>query len=731
MERRVHGLQAPVKREQRTALRALRRTQEKQNLKDEKASLFTLTPDAKRNALWLAAIVVVVLVAYSNSVRAPLLFDNGEAILNDSRIRSVTPDHIQRILTHSYWENTPTGLYRPLTTLSYLFNYAVLGNGANPAGYHWVNLTLHAVNMLLVYALGLAIFEAGPAALLLTAIWGLHPVLTESVTNVVGRADILAAFGVLSVLLCYRKALRSSGARRAAWLAAMALASIVGIFSKENGIVAIGVLALYDFTYERAASWRSRIPAYIAVAIPCAVFLAVRARIIANAPYVAVSFVDNPLTGAGFWTARMTAIKVIGGYFQLLLWPARLSFDYSFNAIPLFGWKLSAWEDWKAIFALIACLAAAGAVLVSWRRSKLLFFSILFFFVTLSPVSNLLVTIGSIMGERFLYLPSVGFAACVVWALLAIRRRPAYHQGANIAACVILLAFAARVYNRNGDWLDPRRFWQSAVEAAPGSYKARIGATSNMLLDTQKDWDRSITDVSSALGILDGLPDLQNVANPYVDAGIFYRALGDRLASRKPTDAAAGTSAGYWYRKSLSALLRAEKILVAQDERYRLENARRGHPGLTDMPSALYLELGRTYTRLEDSQHALEAFERGRLLAPDPDVLEELASAYSAAGHPHEAAIALVEALSVDPNRTQLTSKLVEVYGKIDPTGCAISHQGGQPSLDLACPLVHNDLCAASRNVAGSLLRRGQKSEAAAIRQVAVEQLGCDASLLN
>ena len=694
-------------------------------------SFLGVKPETAGRALLLAAIVGLMFIAYSNSLHAPFLFDNAEAILNDSRIQAVNSDHLRRILGHSYWENTPTGLYRPLTTLSYLFNYAVLGNGANPAGYHWLNLILHAVNIGLVYALGLAIFELVPAALLLGAIWGLHPVLTESVTNIVGRADMLAAFGALAALLCYRKALRSSGARYAAWLAAVALAATAGIFSKESGIVAIGVIALYDFTFERARSWRLRVPGYLAAAVPCIVFLFVRARVIANAPYVPVPFADNPLVGAGFWTARMTAVKVIGRYFHLLVWPARLSFDYSYNEIPLFGWRLTGWEDWKAIFALIACGAAAVAAVAAWRRCKIVFFFIAFFFVALSPASNLLLLIGSIMAERFLYLPSVGFAACVVWALLAIRQRRAYRQAANIAAGVILIAFAARIYNRNLDWLDQRRFWRSAVDAAPGSYKARIGATSNMLLATQKDWDRSIVDVSTALATLDGLPDLQNVANPYVDAGIFYRALGDRLASKTAADASTGTSAGYWYRKSLTAVLRAEKILAAQDEQYRLENARRGKPGLTDIPGALYLELGRTYTRLGDSRHALEAFERGRLLAPDPDVLEELASAYLAAGNLRQAAISLVEALSVDPSRTQLSSKLVEVYGKIDPTGCAVSHQGGRPSLDLACPLVHDDLCTASRNVAGSLLRRGQKSEAAAIRQVAAEQLGCAASLLN
>ena len=153
-----------------------------------------------RRALLVSAVIGFAFCAYSNSFNAPFLLDNDPIILKDARIRAATSDHVQRILNEEYWPLGMSGLYRPLTTFSYMFNYSVLGNGANPSGYHWLNFTLHAVNMGLVYLLGLLIFEQMPAALLLAAIWGIHPVLTESVTNIVGRADLLGAFGVLAAL---------------------------------------------------------------------------------------------------------------------------------------------------------------------------------------------------------------------------------------------------------------------------------------------------------------------------------------------------------------------------------------------------------------------------------------------------------------------------------------------------------------------------------------------------
>src|SRR5580700_5167980 len=123
----------------------------------------------------------------------------------------------------------------------------------------------------------------------------------------------------------------------------MALAVTVGMFSKEGAIVVVAAVALYDLTFARGTSWRARIPSYIAVASPCLVFLYVRAQVLANAAASDFPFVDNPLMGAGFAASRLTAVKIIGKYLLLLVWPARLSHDYSYNEIPVFGWGSGGW----------------------------------------------------------------------------------------------------------------------------------------------------------------------------------------------------------------------------------------------------------------------------------------------------------------------------------------------------------------------------------------------------
>ena len=176
-----------------------------------------------------AVLAALVLAAFANSLGAGLIFDNRAIVLEDPRLRAVTLEHLSQILTRNYWwPYTETSLYRPFTTLTYLFNYSVLGNSDHAAGYHVVNLLIHGANVLLLFAIAERIIHRLWPAFALAAIWSVHPVLTEAVTNVVGRADLLATLGVLGALWCHIHARDTSGnGRRRWWQAGVAAAATV------------------------------------------------------------------------------------------------------------------------------------------------------------------------------------------------------------------------------------------------------------------------------------------------------------------------------------------------------------------------------------------------------------------------------------------------------------------------------------------------------------------------
>jgi tetratricopeptide (TPR) repeat protein len=663
--------------------------------------------DWRRRALPVLALWAFALLAYSNSFRAGFVFDNERAILRDSRVQAATAENARLILTQDYsYQNSSSGLYRPLTTFSYLLNYAILGGGAHPAGYHWVNFVLHAVNILLVYWLGLLLFQEVGPAWALAAVWALHPILTESVTNIVGRADLLAGFGVLAGLLCHAKSAAASGRRKLAWLAALMLAAAIGMFSKESGVVLLAAMAIYDFTFATGGA-RARLPGYAAVALPVAIFLYVRSRVFAGLAEVPVPFTDNPLVGAGFWTARLTAVKVIGKYLWLLVWPRDLSCDYSYNQIPVAG----------GFAALAVCAAAAAAAVLCYRRHKVVCFFVAFFFAALAPASNLVILIGSILAERFLYLPSVGFAGCLVWA---IYRRP---RIAPVVLALICAALAVRTYARNIDWLDDRSLWASAAKVCPASYKTHLHLATAVIGPQGEGMDRAIAEVNRSLAILDGLPDDRNVPQAYSTAGLIYLMQGELLAAK-----GSGAESQQWYRKALDVLLRGETVDRTAAQELRRENQLRGIRISPTGWDPLYLALGDAYLRLSDPRMALEAFEYGRTLRAAPEFFEDMSDAWRVMGDPRQAAIVLIEGLLVDNSYTKLASELVELYRQTDPGSCAVRDAGGALSLDPACPLVHDQVCTAFRNVKQLYMRMGQEPMAVSTGQRAVSEAGCPTS---
>ncbi len=486
--------------------------------------------------LWRIALLWAALfAAYSNSFEAGLVFDNDLAILQDARVHDATSANVARILTEGYWARQPeAGGYRPLTTLTYLVNYAVLGNGPAPVGYHWINLVLHAVNVSLVYALGVLIFEDSLWALALAALWGLHPLLTEAVTNVVGRADLLAAFGVLAGLLCHVKASVSTGRRKLLWLATLVASQTVGLFSKENAAVLPGVMLLYDLTWSDRATWRQRVSSYAALTLPFAAFFYLYWRALSHTDFQ-VLFTNNPLISAGFWTARLTAVKVIGKTLWLFLWPVRLSADYSYNAVPLFGWRPI------DFLPLAVCLGALW-VAVHWRSRKPLFFFLIFFFVALSPTSNLVILIGSVMAERWAYLPSIGLAGC---ALAAVRMYSGRKAVAS-AVALLCLVFAARTYARNFDWYDAYSLWRSAVQAVPNDARAHMNL-GNALLQIPDRVPEAVAEYEAALRIDPNYAQAHNnLGDALVQTGRRQDALSEYQAALRsdPDNAQAHNNLG-------------------------------------------------------------------------------------------------------------------------------------------------------------------------------------------
>ena len=576
----------------------------------------TQAPAWPRHALRIAGLWAITVLAYSSSFRDGLPLDSSVLILRDPRVHEVSIDNLRLIAGKEYWYGfTTSGLYRPLTTASYLVNYAVLGNGEHPAGYHIVNVAVHLANVALVYLLAVLLQGLIGPAFAIAALWAVHPVLTESVTNVTGRADLLAAFGLLAALLCHLRSGSDTGNRK--WIAAVGLTAAIGLFSKEIAAVVVALMLLYDFTVGRGVAWKDRLGSYRVLAVVFGIWLILHGHATGSMPDRFNPFGDNPLAAAGFWTARLTALKVAGKYVGLLVWPAALSCDYSYNQIPLFRGGMA---DWPAWIGLLVGLGLAAIAVISFRRCATVCFFALFFAVTLLPTSNLAFPIGTIMAERFVYLPAIAFVALMVMTFRwASRRLPGVRVPAVVLICA---AFAVRTYARNFDWYDETTLWRSAARTSPDSYKTHLGLALALANGENVPWPAVDGEVSRMLAILDPLPDDRNVAAAYSGAGMCYRMRGDSTASR--------AKSRFWYDRALEVLLRGRRIDAALDAAVIKLNREHGKEVGHSAWLPLYLELGRVYLRLGDPKKALEALEWGNAIKSTPDYVTEIDNAHRA-----------------------------------------------------------------------------------------------------
>jgi hypothetical protein len=582
-----------------------------------------------------AGLGLAVLIAYANSLSNGFALDANILVLQDPRIRELSSENLRLIAQNDYWWPTYSlGVYRPLTTLSYLFNWAVLGNGAEATGYHLVNLVLHAVNVWLLFLLARRVLGGAGTAFFAAALWAVHPIGVECVSSLSGRGDLLAAMTVLGGLLLY--------IRGAHWAALFGVAA-AGVLAKENAAVLIGMMALWDIAYGKFT--RRRLAMYGAVAGSLALLWTVRQAVYRDVPWMGWPMVDNPLLAAGFWSAKLTAIKVIGMDLWLLVFPWRLAYDRSYGEIPVSG-AADAWA-WLAV-AVVAGLLAV--VIARRRRDPVIFFAAGFFAIALLPTSNLVLTIGNIMAERFMYLPAAGFAIAV--AALGSRWNLGRARVPVAAALVVL--FAGRTIGRNPAWRDNLALASSDVETAPRSFRVHEMLAKGLHdRDPRGNLDAAIAEEERAWEILRGLPltDIP-VATP-MNLGGYYLEKGD----------ASGASANAWYEKAVSVLVKGSEISLAVERRW--DEAQREHGKLLSgraAPPNLYFNLGQAYGSLGRYTEALEALRFGRGIDPaQTQFYDSMAAAYARLGRRDEAAMVMEEKKVVEGAATQSCAALEDL----------------------------------------------------------------------
>lgn len=429
---------------------------------------------ASRPRLLVAAVAAG---AYANTLPNQPVFDDGWAIFDNPLVKSLA--NVPRMFREEYnfgGNASNAGVWRPVTTLTYALNWAA--GGRDVVGYHLVNLALHALACVLVLelarrAVAAVAPERAPAAALAAALlFALHPVHVEAVAGLVGRAELLSAVFSLSALLL------ALGAGRRRWrLPAAAAALAAGVLSKESAAVTPVLYALCAWAVPAAAGLPAR-PG-LAAGAPRRALRSAGARALVLLAAAALPFalrprgVGVPLVAAWFAgqpreVVAGTMSRVFAEYLRLLVLPWPLGVDFWYSArIPMLHLLSAPSIAGAAVWG--GALALGVALLRRGRPIRGM--GILWIFVPLLPVSNVLVPTGVLVAERLLYLPSVGFclAAGDLFALgvaaAGRRRRP---WAAAVPAALVLALAGGKTASRNLEWRDGLSLWEAEVAKTPG-----------------------------------------------------------------------------------------------------------------------------------------------------------------------------------------------------------------------------------------------------------------------
>ena len=496
------------------------------------------THNKYREVIWPAVVFILAFLLYSNSIPNKYVLDDF-GVLKDNWVVKRGIESIPVILKtpYRYGVNMLTDdLYRPASLIMFAVEWEISPN--NPSLNHFMNVFLYALSCCLLLVLLRKLFDKVNAVfpLIVSLIWLAHPVHTEVVANIKSRDEILSVLFIFITLIFYTDYLRK---KQVLYLVGSVLAYFIAMLSKEGVITMLAVFPLIGWFFTKA-DLRKIVISSVIMLLPAIGFLIIRKTVLMHYDVPgSISIADNLLVGAPDLSTRFAMILfLLGKYLMLLFIPFQLVSDYSYNQIPITGWSNP--------LAMVSLLVYSGALVYSIlniKKKSVVAFGILFFLITISIYSNLFMLIGSSFGERFLYLPSLGFAIVVAWVLVllfqpgSMKHTNSYplpslkkSPGIWIAIFILFLLYTSKTFARNHEWYDQWSLFSADIVRSPNSAHLRYywGLTIRDKAKEQTDPEKYHSMMQQAADEFEkGISIYPNYPECYHQLGLATFRLGD------------------------------------------------------------------------------------------------------------------------------------------------------------------------------------------------------------
>lgn len=495
-------------------------------------------------------VFVASVACFVNSLWGDFVFDDSEAVVKNPDVKLETS--LWSVFENDFWGTRlhhPSShkSYRPLTTLTFRFNYLLAG-GLNPFTFHLINVILHGVvSMLSLRVFHLLLDRAPKASLLCSLLFAVHPVHTENVAAIVGRADLLCAIFFLLSFLCFVNSCSqgangqtssASDAQSWLWLLGCAALGIISMLCKEPGITVFGFCFVYDviavcridllcarFSIVKKSTL-ALLRRQTALALVTCAALALRWRVMGSSSPT-FQRIDNPASFEESFLYRVTNYNYV---FALNAWllvhPVWLCFDWSMGCLPLirslYDPRLAVVAIfWGAVTSLVFC-ALSGR---DQRISRALTLALALTVIPFLPASNLFFRVGFVVAERVLYLPSLGFSMLVVLGLSRLASVVKNKRVIQLLTVTVLLAFVGRSAQRSYEWRCEETLFRAGLEVCPLNAKVHYNIAKNAGDNGQRDV--AVREYREALRLYPEYDQaMNNLANILKDMGQLMEAKG-------------------------------------------------------------------------------------------------------------------------------------------------------------------------------------------------------------
>ena len=386
---------------------------------------------------------------------------------------------IPKLLTTDYVygystkENILSGArYRPLSLILFAVEYQFFG--ANPFISHLITVLLFASLIVLLYKLlknYLFPQQHYLFAFITCLLFAVHPIHTEVIANVKSRDEIITfIFLILSLI----SLIKYIDFKKTGHLFLSLLYFLLALLTKETAVTYIAIVPLIIYFFLNQTIKKSLYYS-IPFAILFIVYLVLRLAIVGFEKYPVTDVTNAPYLYATASEAFATKVFILFKYLCLLIFPNPLTTDYGYNQIPYIT-IFSA----KFIGSFILLFSMIIYAVYTFKNKSLLSFSILYFFITISPATNFIFDLGAPLAERMLFQPSLAFCIAVAFLFLKAEKKAKLISYGLLS--IILILFSIKTIARNNDWKNNETIILADVTTSPDCSRLNLYACEQFII---------------------------------------------------------------------------------------------------------------------------------------------------------------------------------------------------------------------------------------------------------